>query len=86
LLPFGPTDDNSPVQRSTRERATSVVSLSAATLLIVLPALGVLGTAMHGVPYVGLVTAFVPWYVPWLMVAVLAGAALALLSRPTPLR
>jgi acetyl esterase len=69
------------VQRSTRERATSVVSLSAATLLIVLPALGVLGTAMHGVPYVGLVTAFVPWYVPWLMVAVLAGAALALLSR-----
>jgi acetyl esterase len=48
-----------------------------ATLLIVLPALGVLGILLHDVPYVGLATAFVPWYLPWLVVVTLIGGALA---------
>ncbi len=70
MLGFCATDDNAGVWLKLL-----------ATPLIVLPALGVLGTAMPGVPYLGLATAFVPWYVPWLTVAVLAGAALALLGR-----
>ena len=35
-----------------------------AAVLIVLPALGVVGTFLHGVPYVGLATAYVPGYLP----------------------
>jgi acetyl esterase len=48
-----------------------------ATLLVVVPALGVLGIFAHSVPYVGLATAFAPSYLPWLIVATLIGGALA---------
>ena len=51
-----------------------------AAVLIVLPALGVVGTLLHGVPYVGLATAYVPWYLPWLLVVAGLGGALALFS------
>ncbi|MGX9788902.1 alpha/beta hydrolase [Mycobacterium sp. MMS18-G62] len=49
-----------------------------ATLLIVPPALGVLGTFLYDVPYVGLATAYVPWYWPWLIVVTVAGAGIAI--------
>jgi acetyl esterase/lipase len=55
-----------------------VVVLVVAALLIVPPALGVLGTFLADVPYVGLATAYVPWYLPWLTVAAVAGGVLAL--------
>ena len=45
--------------------------------LIALSALGVLGTLLSGVPYVGIATAFVPWYIGWFLVAAVVGAALA---------
>ena len=41
---------------------TAVVFVAA--VLIVLPALGVVGIFLHDVPYVGLATAYVPWYLP----------------------
>jgi len=49
-----------------------------ATLLILPPALGIVGTLLYDVPYVGLATAYVPWYLPWLMVVVFVGAGIAL--------
>lgn len=56
----------------------SAGSTSVATLLLVGPALGVLGIFLHNMPYVGaLATAFVPWYLPWLIAATLIGGALA---------
>jgi len=51
-----------------------------AAVLIVLPALGVVGTFLHGVPYVGLATAYVLGYLPWLLVVAGLGGALALFS------
>ena len=50
-----------------------------AAVLIVLPALGVVGTFLHDVPYVGLATAYVPGHLPWLLVIAGLGGALALL-------
>ena len=41
-------------------------------------ALAVLGTYLYAVPYLGLVTAYVPWYLPWLVVAAVAGGVLAI--------
>jgi len=49
----------------------------AAALLVVPTALAVLGTYLYAVPYLGLVTAYVPWYLPWLIVAAVAGGVLA---------
>jgi acetyl esterase len=49
-----------------------------AALLVVPAALAVLGTYLYKVPYAGLATAYVPWYLPWLTVAVVAGGVLAL--------
>jgi acetyl esterase/lipase len=49
-----------------------------AVLLVVPTALAVLGTYLHKVPYVGLVTAYVPWYLPWLVVVAVVGGVLAL--------
>ena len=57
---------------------TAVVFVAA--VLIVLPALGVVGTFLHGVPYVGLATAYVLGYLPWLLVVAGLGGALALFS------
>ncbi|HJT92021.1 MAG TPA: alpha/beta hydrolase [Mycobacterium sp.] len=65
------------MRRSPWERVGWTALVCAATLLIVLPALGVLGTLLHNVRYVGLATAFVPWYLPWLGVITLIGGALA---------
>jgi acetyl esterase len=48
-----------------------------AALLVVPAALAVLGTYLYDVPYLGLVTAYVPWYLPWLIVAVAVGGVLA---------
>ena len=48
-----------------------------AALLVVPAALAVLGTYLYAVPYVGLVTAYVPWYLPWLILAAVAGGVLA---------
>ncbi len=56
-----------------------VVLLVVAALLIVPSALGVLGTFLGDVPYVGLATAYVPWYLPWLAAATVAGGLLALI-------
>jgi acetyl esterase/lipase len=49
-----------------------------AALLVVPVALAVLATYLYTVPYIGLVTAYVPWYLPWLMLASVVGGALAL--------
>lgn len=49
-----------------------------AALLVVPAALAVLGTFAYQLPYVGLATAYVPWYLPWLVVAAVAGGVLAL--------
>jgi acetyl esterase len=50
-----------------------------AALLVLPTALAVLGTHLYDVPYLGLATAYVPWYLPWLVVASMAGAVLALI-------
>jgi hypothetical protein len=54
------------------------VPVVGAALLVVPTALAVLGTYLYGVPYIGLATAYVPWYLPWLIVASAAGGVLAL--------
>ena len=54
-----------------------LVVIVIAALLVVPAALAVLGTYLYDVPYLGLVTAYVPWYLPWLIVAVAVGGALA---------
>jgi len=56
------------------------VVLVVAALLVAPPALGVLGTLLADVPYVGLAAAYVPWYLPWLTVASVAGGVLALIG------
>jgi acetyl esterase/lipase len=56
------------------------VVLVVAALLIVPPTLGVLGTFLADVPYVGLATTYVPWYLPWLTVAAMAGGVLAVVG------
>lgn len=66
------------MRRSTRKRVQSGVIVVIATALVVAPALGVLGTYLYGVPYIGLATAFVSPYIVWLLVASLAGGGLAL--------
>jgi acetyl esterase/lipase len=48
-----------------------------AALLVVPVALAVLATFLYTVPYIGLVTAYVPWYLPWLSVVVAVGGVLA---------
>jgi|RhiMetStandDraft_4_1073278.scaffolds.fasta_scaffold32625_2 acetyl esterase/lipase len=65
------------MRRSRRERGQPVV-IVIATAFVVVPALGVLGTYLYGVPYVGLTTAYVPQFVVWLLLASLAGGGLAL--------
>ena len=50
----------------------------AAALLVVPSAAAVLGTYLHSVPYIGLATAYVPGYLPWLVVVAVVGGALAL--------
>ena len=52
-----------------------------AALLVMPPALAVLGTFLYRVPYLGLATAYVPWYLPWLTVAAVVGGVLALVHR-----
>jgi acetyl esterase len=66
------------MRRSTRERVQSGVIVVIATAFVVAAALGVLGTYLYRVPYVGLATAFVAPFVVWLLVASLAGGGLAL--------
>ena len=53
------------------------VVLAVAALLVAPPALSVLGTFLADVPYIGLATAYVPWYLPWLTVASVVGGVLA---------
>jgi acetyl esterase/lipase len=48
-------------------------------LLVVPTALAVSGTYLYAVPYLGLVTGYVPWYLPWLIMAAVAGGVLAVL-------
>ena len=55
------------------------VVLAVAALLVAPPALGVLGTSLADVPYIGLATAYVPWYLPWLTVASVVGGVLAMI-------
>jgi acetyl esterase len=50
-----------------------------AALLVLPTALAVLATYAYRLPYVGLVTAYVPWYLPWLIVAAVGGGVLALI-------
>jgi acetyl esterase len=57
------------------------VVLAIAALLVVPTALAVLGTYLHKLPYIGLATAYVPWYLPWLTVAAVVGGVLALIHR-----
>lgn len=54
-----------------------MLAYAVAVPLIAVPALAVLGTLLYDVPYVGLATAFTPWFVGWLIVAAGIGAALA---------
>lgn len=44
---------------------------------MVVPAVAVLGMFLPQVPYLGLATAFAPWYLGWLLVAATAGALVA---------
>jgi acetyl esterase len=55
------------------------VVLAIAALLVVPTGLAVLGTYLHHLPYIGLATAYVPSYLPWLTVAAVAGGVLALI-------
>jgi acetyl esterase len=50
-----------------------------AALLVVCTALAVLATYAYQVPYLGLATAYVPWYLPWVVVAAVGGGVLALI-------
>lgn len=50
-----------------------------AALLVAPTALAVSATYVYEVPYVGLATAYVPWYLPWLVVAAVVGGVLALI-------
>jgi acetyl esterase len=61
-----------------KDGSVPVVLLIVAGLLVAPPALAVLGTFLADVPYVGLAAAYVPWYLPWLTVASVAGGVLAL--------
>lgn len=54
-----------------------MIAYLVAVPLVVVAALGVAGTLLNDVPYVGLATAFVPWFVVWLIVAAAVGAVLA---------
>ena len=47
--------------------------------LIAVSALGVLGTLLSGVPYLGFATAFVPWFIAWLWLAAVIGGIVAAL-------
>ncbi|GII26437.1 alpha/beta hydrolase [Planosporangium mesophilum] len=58
-------------------RLVSVAVVSVATLLVGVPTLIVLGTFLHGVPYLGLASIVGPPFVIWLAAAALAGGALA---------
>ncbi|MCT7661430.1 alpha/beta hydrolase [Mycobacterium deserti] len=64
------------MRQSTPKRVRSIVLYGVAVPLIVVPALGVLGTFAHDVPYVGLAAAFVPWFLSWLVVAAVLGGTL----------
>lgn len=59
-------------------RVAPVIAV-AATLIVVPTALAVVGTYLYQVPYLGLVTAYVPWYLAWLIVAAVAGGVLAVM-------
>jgi acetyl esterase/lipase len=61
-----------------KDGSVPVVLLVVAALLVAPPALGALGTFLADVPYIGLAAAYVPWYLPWLTVASVAGGVLAL--------
>jgi len=60
-----------------------LVIVVVAALLVVPAALAVLGTYFYGVPYLGLATAYVPWYLPWLVVATVVGGVLAVIGWRT---
>jgi hypothetical protein len=47
-----------------KDGSVPVVLLFVAALLVAPSALGVLGTFLADVPYVGLAAAYVPWYLP----------------------
>jgi acetyl esterase len=53
------------------------VIAAVAALIVVPTALAVVGTYLYEVPYLGLVTAYVPWYLPWLIVGAVLGGVLA---------
>jgi acetyl esterase/lipase len=55
-----------------------MLGVGLAAPLVVVPALGVAGTLLHGVPYVGVGAGFVPPVMSWVILAALAGGALAL--------
>jgi acetyl esterase/lipase len=56
------------------------VVLAVAAVLVVPTALAVSATYLYDVPYLGLATAYVPAYLPWVIVAAVAGGALALVG------
>ncbi|MCV7282065.1 alpha/beta hydrolase [Mycolicibacterium flavescens] len=58
-------------------RIAAVVGQVIAVPLVAVPAVAVLGMLLPQVPYLGLATAFAPWYLGWLIVAALAGGLLA---------
>lgn len=54
-----------------------MIAYAVAVPLTVVPVLAVLGTLLYDVPYVGLATAFAPWFLVWLIVAAVIGAVVA---------
>lgn len=60
-------------------RAGPFIGYVVAVALVVVPALGVLGTFLSDVPYLGFATAFVPWFIGWLAVAAVGGGLVAAL-------
>ncbi|MGV0853777.1 alpha/beta hydrolase [Mycolicibacterium phlei] len=58
-------------------RIVTVTANLLAALLVAVPAVAVAGMFAPRVPYLGLATAFAPWFIAWLIMSAAAGAALA---------
>lgn len=58
-------------------RVWPVIGYLVAVPLVAVSAVAVLGTFLPDVPYLGLATAFAPWYIAWVLVAAVVGGVVA---------
>lgn len=63
--------------RSGGSAACTPIVTGLAVLLVGVPAVAVVGMFAPRIPYLGLATAFAPWYIAWVVVAAAAGTVLA---------